>query len=530
MNTNEIDYITKVVKLYKFCDLTKIPEYLLNNHSFLSKRIIKYAFWDDLMYILNSNLSNNYEFIYEMVNICNFKLKSYNSLRKKHKIINFFYKKILLKNFDLLYKLCIKFPYFYFYILSDINILPNKIKELIQNKDYINFSFKNVEMLIFNFLYFSDKKYEHFLKKDYFFNIIKYFSISKFKYVKLYNNEFLNYIRNYYKNDIQQTFKLIKKEKDFILDIKTNFLVKNINFNLYCIKKYSFCKNLDVLLLFDNYYIYKLSEIKNLDKISDFYTLEQIHNKDIFYILIKNYFNNFDFNIDFIPINLLNDKSLFNLLIKHKVNKTLELLRLVYKKIYCFQLLNDVKKYILELDVYETNILHNDINIIFKSIEYDINVVVKINKFILYNKRFMEKLLYYNTNILYYINLIYKKHKNKIEFCLSKFVKTTNNSENYSDLNLPEKVKSCKDFNLIKNLINKDHIYEMFNKESLTKENLLNFIKITKFGILDKIPFFNDDKDIVYESIKCDINLIRHANIKYINNYVMNGFDINKIC
>lgn len=314
------------------------------------------------------------------------------------------------------------------------------------------------------------------------------------------------------------------------VSIKTNEFLHHIYINKMnyshhfdYMKNYSKFASLDKINIYFINYVYKK------------YTPEIIYNKYFCKINLKLFISMFS-NYKYSEYTFYNDKNYFFELIKNFENKKDIILYLLKQNINFRKLLENKKYFIHDKDIIK---ILNDFNYIFKvwKLKYEEDLYKNLN-FVLnklnflneniksidvsisFNKYFVEKLLYFNLNILRRIDKRYVLKSNTInEICVlnSNLIyylndKNKNNIEfiKYSILKNPSNFLIFKDF--IKD--DKKKILEL----------ILNGCEILKYLSND----LKNDKEIIYYSVNKNASLMKYANYRFINDYIKNDFDIQK--
>lgn len=281
---------------------------------------------------------------------------------------------------------------------------------------------------------------------------------------------------------------------------------------LYSIKKYGYL---------DFSYKKKIQNVNNELKFlifnkNDIYSLNNFHyNKDLFFHKIKENIENttFLYFIEYLSLNKYAKK-----ISTQKFINNINMYKYFYlnENLNIFSYLNNknnneyIPSYFInnffKLDNENTDTCYYD---------YDFN----FNYSFMNNKRILEKITYYDPTII--VNLLIDT-RNK--FYNSKFINFKFFGDNVFSLSFE------KSFLENKKLLHNYHIVHMLIKyyKYDTKENILEYINDYKHDILDIIPKFKDDKDIVISSLINNPKMIKYAHKTYINMYVKNNFDMDK--
>lgn len=550
MNNNS--NILKLVNLYHYCKLEEIPKYLLNDKYFMLYRIFIYdnykSNYTDLNHRLNKFFYDKF-FYYDLLNLYYYEVfcntnRNNNYFNIIEKIIYFIVDCLNIvddiNNHDEISKyIKMKFPFILLFLnienLDDeilINLYKNKYIKSYINDYYIDFNnvlYKNLENpnklnVLFELIKNIDRviKNYHFPKNKILLNLLTKKNKANIKMID--ENEYNNYL----------FLQLIKTNKKYIYEIKEYYYTTK--FKKYCILKYGLINlnktNISKENIYSNKYINNTGIDNNaLDK--NLFFKKKDHYQDILYILICK--NDFYIHItkffSSLKTIIYKDKSLIKKILS---NNKFYSMRLMIKYFY-----ND------ELQ-YNSNYINNFKNILngYPSFEfYKKNYYLKskflnyllsqcyyynydrikywynnIYYFVFFDKKNFEKILYHYPN---FFNSIYH-HKSQVY--KSKMI----NYENIkiSTIYLPLTLKMNNEE--ITKFINNDNS-KIFLKEINNKEDIINYCYKINCGILNHIPHFKDDYDIVSLSLKKDEEMIKYASVDYINKYIENNFDINKM-
>lgn len=497
MNAN---LIKKLVRLYIYVKYDDLPDYLKKNREFIKERI-----------------SYNYDF---------------NDIKNKPK--NIIELDVIKNDVELIKIMITIYPSIYVWRNREILLLDNidiLLPYIIKKHSYIIVYFVNEN--IFNPNYYYLIKDHHFFKYLYkysfytniqldIFDKENIFTIIKSKNTYNYNNFFkLSYT---YVNEDNILVNLMISQgmnnyfySDFNTNRKINMIknikyvsIKNIDNNLlnYCNIKYKYYHN-----VLKYTFITKYADPRILDYYSDKFFKKKYLYIDYILFFIKNYIKD-----QFVDILCL-DKNYFNnyFLIKEfstlKKNNIGNLIKLLYKN----------SKNIFEFiapyshDKYKSFPYH----LIIESIRYESLNITYFNKNYNNNKKFLQKLSYYNPEIISHL----KRKLLNINFYDSDLIDTSN----VEIENLPDIKKNNVHF--VGKLYSPQNIYFYEGSKKFLKDKnfVLELINKYKYDILHVSNIFNNDKDVVFSSLKLDEKNIIYANVNIINKYVECNFDIEKL-
>lgn len=525
-----MDYIIKLVELYFFINLDKIPLYLLDNRKFMLERITlnfdkthnKNNFKD--IYNPLNKFRNDFDFI----DICFQKIEVHFPYLESD-VIKTFYNTILVKNENYLIKFLIKYPYFYFYVNEDIehnyNILPKKIHDMYNDIDYKKYAIKKTkEMEMLDYIIFNnDVKLPK--NKDFLFYLMKFkliyiyledYPLLKDKIYKKFiihglsyyeNNEYFNYV---------ECLESIKKCIIYAIYMNPNYYFNNNKFVNYCVDRYGYFLNI--------YNIHKVMTIQMLKK-SFYYLHDKSYKTEKYDKGLGNWiFLNYNAeNMDKILLlskNINTEGINLHKLVSYFFNYTN-----IYNQFICIKNYDILKlmSNCIRNDKYDniSDIINSSNELVFKYASYSKNFFEIYDNF-LYNKKNIEKMCYYCKEIIKEIILSSKLYLFKI--WKSKILDYSIKFDSYY---IPKKIMNTNKI-LIKNIYKCRYRNVIFTRKQI-QNNYFVIKNIKKYNIKFLCCYENlkNNKRIVYESLKNDENMICHTNVNYINDYIKYGFDIN---
>lgn len=591
--------ITKLVYLYKFCKFETIPKYLLDNKEFVLKRCTTLcesntipksllANKEFVLNICNTKIEQSKKFslnnIEDLVNKLNnfkydknfisdvFKIMNDNNIDQIY-IYSKFYSKILCSKPEIILYLIKKNPILYLSIIKEkklhksINNLFNDIeflKFILKNlntkaiNNYIDAFYillKNNKELVYLFIKYINVEYQcaifnFFEKKNinsWIFNnkiiqniILKRDTSLKYEDITKKFNDIFNH-RNGNNKKILIILESLKTNKSNILKFIDKIYFGDYIINYFNKKYGSICH----IPFIDNE-LYKLINTiiysdKNHSISLSMNKLINMKNKDVVIFIFKRLFELNNNNImSLFYYSIMNKKDLFKLF-NYSLNN--EFMKSIYRNIYK----NNIKKnnyynytnLLSYSSSYNKNFPILSIEDKFNLINFKKELIPKLNENILYNIKFIEKIIYYNS-IKY---KIFRFHDilNRMKFVNSKL-------DDYSIFNVFSlKNKGIKNIskyyelfmriynspNYSEKIKNKAHYLFILNINSCmyctNYDMTFNYIKQIQSYICNNINHDYKNNKIALESLKKDEKLIIYCDIKYINEYVENEFDISKI-
>lgn len=534
------EYIIKLVNLYNDCTLNEIPSYLLNNRMFMLNRILEKdefnSNFNDLYHNINP-FRNEKQFFIELIELCytkldndyiifdgnGYHLKFFYDLKK----IFDFYIKTFEKEREIIENIIIKKPLILLTLDNDtfkFDYNDNIIKRIYKNdltKKIINMykvdTFDagdvNSELLTSNKI---NNLFEIIKNVD---NIFNYLNVINFKQKTISNlvskkkhisNEVINIFEN-----TNFYLQIIKNEKNFINKVNNDYYTKS--FSEYCVLKYGSFKydshnsNISVYIskyidnnnVFDSY-IRKNINYLNLRSLS----------LDNIYIFLRQY--NFEYGIlEYLALfyNIYEKKYLIKKILNSKFYNLKNIFSYLYNDKCVEKLFNFFKDNIPKFNSLKPHIF----NIVFSksNINFDALRFRKIIELDSHNKKYLEKILYYHPKFIDSINFSKMKifESEKLHF------------DNIEVGIIPSSIDKNSD-HLFK-FVNEYNFIDYLGQEFINNKNkMIDFCYKINCGILDNLPHFKKDKDIVSLSLKKNEKMIKYAHVDYINMYVNNNFDV----
>lgn len=439
-------------------------------------------------------------------------------LLKLIKINLFFFNTLIEKNClskKLIIKIITKYPYLIIYLNSeykldkDFVLLSLKDDDIIKNKKKLNYlyrpskiygTFKN-DTKDFN-LEEIDKNYYHYLINDKDLKFKSYNFMLKYGLINIPIHLEEKFFEGIKKLDYFEFFRkgnllapIIQINNTKIVD----FLILK-QFNGTLIEQiYSNNNKLNIITYFSNINTQIKSNYKNyVDKFHNIINSFNNKNDIIIFLLKKN-----DYIWNFVKNNIIQYKKCF----------TKEIYKTIANK--SSLKINEIIKH-----KYHNVNNKNNFNILFlkaiKSKKFINFILNKDGKHItknsnIYNNKLTNKLFYYassGNNLTCYLDIPIRYFQNKFKIIKNK------------------KLYKYFIINRLSNFafIFRRNCYDIFYKKKFLLYLIRNGCEILKFLNLNH----RNDKDIVYESLKVNINLIEYANVRFLREFVNQNFDLEK--
>lgn len=519
--------------LYHHCELNKIPKYLLNDKKFMINRIFykkEKIHYRDLINKHNP-FNNDKDFFLDL-------FKLYNSIISERANKNIF----TMEKSSYIFRLANEIISFISNFLRNENKILNHIikkysfvilfgKHNNDDKNFIKSVYKNKQTRLITSV---KVKFDHPLFKpddvENQFELLKNISFVINKTNFFPDNKILLNLISTRKNLSRDILIKINDRKLILQLTKTNkyyssyFSGENHNFTFvkFSILKYGFSKWYYIVVVRKVIHLNKFLDIHMLTDIDDF---NKIKYCDILYSLVHNH--KFDRNV-FIYMGNTHKTVYKNKYLMKKIlnKKKFESIKLIFKYLYFNNknydndnYINDLKNFFLRKRIinknFKINLLKKFFIYNFLNSDCTIQWYNNVIEFIEFDKKILEKIFYY------YPEFINNIHLPKINIYESKMI-------NYKNIFI-KKVPSCIGINSneLKRFVNNQNSIH-FLSDIFNKNEIINYYSKIDFGILNHLPHFKKDKDIVSLSLQKNEEMIKYSDVEYINKYIENNFDINK--